>query len=474
MGRIPRRRILQSAAAASLLGIGGGAALAAEEVRGRKLVSPGCRGSKVKVARVFLGIPRAHYPNPAIDLEAEVRAYRAGFEEWESELADVEFTADGLLSSAADFAAVKEKLGSADGILVVHLTLGTLGLMREILGLGRPTVIFSPPYAGHEWYELSAIRRSDLGKRMECILSTGHRELVRALRSFRALHHFREARVLNVATWAAGAYGDEVKKTLGTEIRQVPRDRVLELYEAVPEAAAKAEAEAWTKGAVEVVEPSAEEIFKSAKLALAFERLLDVEGATVLTVDCYGSMWRQLPAYPCIGFARLSDMGFGGICQSDLPCALVHILFQGLSGRPGFVSNPTFDFANGLVTLIHCLAPRKMDGPDGPSAPYRLRSVMEREEGATPEVEMRPGRRATAAIFDGMKTIRYFTGEVVEAPRTDRGCRTKMAIRVVGDAEKLWRNWTAGIHRVACYGDLSKDLERFARFAGFELLNEAV
>ena len=42
------------------------------------------------------------------------------------------------------------------------------------------------------------------------------------------------------------------------------------------------------------------------------------------------------------------------------------------------------------------------------------------------------------------------------------------------DAEKLWRNWTAGIHRVACYGDLSKDLERFCRFADLALVNEAV
>ncbi len=471
---IRRRKFLQCAFASSLFGLAGGRGPEAPAQGGRKIVSPGCRRSKVKVARVFLGIPRAHYPNPAIDPEAEVRDYRARFEQAKAEIADVDFTTDALVSSPAQIDALKDKLQSADGILVVHVTLGTMPLMRAILALGRPTIIFSPPYAGHEWYELSAIRRDALGSRMECILSSEPRDLIRAIRPFRALHHFREAKILNVASWEAGDYGEEVKKKLGAEIRRVPRERVLELYESVPDSEAKAEAAAWIRGALEVVEPSEEEIFRSAKLALAFDRLLDAEDATVLTVDCYGSMWRQLPAYPCIGFTRLNDMGLGGICQSDLPCALIHVLFQGLSGRPGFVSNPTFDFSRNAATLIHCLAARKMDGPDGPAAPYRLRSIMEREEGATPEIYMRIGERVTAAIFDGMRAIRYFTGTIVDTPRTDRGCRTKITVKVDGDAEKLWRGWTAGIHRVACYGDISKDLERFARFAGFELHNEAV
>jgi hypothetical protein len=193
-----------------------------------------------------------------------------------------------------------------------------------------------------------------------------------------------------------------------------------------------------------------------------------------MTVDCYGSMWRQLPAYPCIGFARLNDRGLGGICQSDLPCAVVHILFQGLVGRPGFVCNPTFDFATKGATLIHCLGSTKMDGPAGPRAPYKLRSVMEREEGAVPQVTMRRGQDVTQAIFDGTDTLRYFTGKIVDTPDTERGCRTKITVQIDGHARKLWQNWTAGIHRVSCYGDLSRELAYFCRFTNTQLHNEAV
>ena len=47
-------------------------------------------------------------------------------------------------------------------------------------------------------------------------------------------------------------------------------------------------------------------------------------------------------------------------------------------------------------------------------------------------------------------------------------------MKVDGDAEKLWKNWSNGLHRVTCYGDIAKDLERFCRFAKIKLVNEAV
>ena len=36
------------------------------------LISPGCRRSKVKVAKLYLGKPKAHWPTPEMDVEAEL------------------------------------------------------------------------------------------------------------------------------------------------------------------------------------------------------------------------------------------------------------------------------------------------------------------------------------------------------------------------------------------------------------------
>ena len=48
---------------------------------------------------------------------------------------------------------------------------------------------------------------------------------------------------------------------------QVTLPRVIAAYEAVDDKVAQKEADLWIKGALEVVEPSKEEIFKSCKLA---------------------------------------------------------------------------------------------------------------------------------------------------------------------------------------------------------------
>lgn len=475
--RVNRREFMQLAAAGSAFGLAGSSVsvFGAGPTRS-KLISPGCRRSKVKVARLYVGVPKAHYPNPKLDIKEEIKVYQSEFAKMKDELSDVEFVVDEWISSPDQVKALKDKLTEADGILVIHVTLSTLPILQEILALGCPTAIFSLPYSGHEWHTLISINKQKLGEKMVCLLTSDYRQLAAAIRPFRAIHHLREAKILNVAVRQPGPYVSAAKDKFGTEIKRIDLQQVLAAYQAVPDSDARVEAERWVRGAERVVEPSTEDIFKSCKLALAFERLLDDEEATLITVDCYGSMWTPLCrayAYPCIGFTRLNDLGFGGICQSDLPCAIIHILFQGLTGKPSFVCNPTFDYATNSVVLIHCLGTRKMDGPDGPAASYQLRSIMEREEGAVPQVRMRVGQRITSAMLDGTSTLSYFTGEIAETPETERGCRTKIRVKLDGNAEHLWKNWVGEIHRVACYGDLVKDLEHFCRFKQITMVNEA-
>lgn len=118
----------------------------------------------------------------------------------------------------------------------------------------------------------------------------------------------------------------------------------------------------------------------------------------------------------------------------------------------------------------------KMDGPAKPAAPYKIRTVMERQEGVVSQVEMRVGEKVTQAILVDMDTIHYFTGEIIKAPvglEADRGCRTKIDVRVDGDITNLWRNWTAGLHRQTCCGDITKELAYFCRFKDIKMVNEA-
>jgi len=474
---IKRREFLQLTVAGTALGVGAPSlAAVAAASRGSSPISPGCRRSKVSVARIYMGVSGGLWPNPHLNFEDEIRSYQSRFDEMKEEFSDVDFPVDQLVTSPGQVQEIKDRLRSVDGILAIHLNMGIQPILTEILSAGRPTMLFAVPYSGHEWAAFGALQKQEAGARMECLLTSDHRQLAAAIRPFRAIHHLREAKILNLTTEPPAPYVADIRKKFGTEVKQIDLQRVRDAYDAVNASQAEAETDRWIREAIKVVEPPREDILKACQLALAFEKLLEEEDATVMTVDCYGTMWDRtikLPAYPCLGFARLNNMGWGGICESDLECAMTHILFQGLAGEPGFISDPTMDESKNGIILAHCMGTPRMDGPDKPAAPYKLRTVMERQEGVVPQVKMGLGTKVTQAKLVGTERLLYFTGEVIDAPDIERGCRTKITVKLDGDAEKLWKNWSSGLHRVTCYGDITKDLERFCRFEQIKMLDEA-
>jgi len=436
------------------------------------VISPGCRTSKVKVAKLYMGPPKAHWPTPTLEIKDEMRRYEAEFARLAPQLADVDFAVNELVTTPAEAANVKGKLADVDGVLAIHLTMGILPMLKEVLAAGRPTMLFAAPYSGHEWTGYGALRKQPEGALLECLLTADYDQLAAAVRPFRAIHHLRQAKIVNVTTRNFDAYAAKMKEKCGTSIVRVDRQRVLDAYAAVPDKDAEAEARLWLGRAEKVVEPSRDEVFRSCKLAFALQRILDEENATAMTVDCYGSMWRKLPAYPCISHSRMNSLGLAGICESDLQTAMTQLLLQAISGRPGFVSDPTMDVSKNGIILAHCMGTPAMDGPGGPLAPYRLRTIMERQEGAVPQVRMRLGQKVTQAELIGTDQLLFFTGVIIDTPDTPRGCRTKITVKVDGDAEKLWQNWSHGLHRVTCYGDVTADLARFCRFKSIQMVNE--
>lgn len=477
-GRIDRREFLQ-VAAGGMAYFAGSSLFAADGWPGSSaLVSPGCRKSKVKVARLYMGIKGGLWPTPKLNFQDEMGVYAREFGKLAGDFADIDFAVDELVTSTAQAQQLKGRLQDVDGILVIHLSMGISPMLQEVVATGKPTVFFALPYSGHEWTSLGGLEKQP-GVKLECFLTSDYSQLAVAVRPFRAIHHLREARILNLTTRSFSDTADQMKKKFGTEMKQIDLDTVVKAYNAVDEKKAEAETERWVKGAEAIVEPSRKEVFNACRLALAFEDLMTAEDATVLTIDCYGTMWDKtikLPAYPCTGLCRLNDIGLGGVCESDLRCAMTHIILQGLTGRPGFISDPTIDESRNSIILAHCLGSRKMDGPNGPIAPYKFRTIMERQEGVVPQTQMRLGQRVTQAILIGTDSLQYFTGEIIGAPvkvENDRGCRTQIDVKVDGDATTLWKNWSNGLHRQTVYGDITKDLQRFCRYEGIKLIDEA-
>lgn len=469
-----RRQFLGTMMAGSALLMGAGDALAAQTQGGISIVSPGCRTSKVKIAKLYLGVPKALWPTPEMDVVEESKRYEAEFAKREKDFADCDFSVTELLTNSDDVARIKERLAYVDGILAIHLSMGIGKLLGEVLACGKPVMLIAAPYSGHEWTSFGGLVKDTKAGMLDCILSSDFNQLAVAVRPFRAIHHLHQTKILNVSMREPKAeYAQALKDRFGTQIVMIGKDRIMAAYDATDDSAAREETKRWMGEAQKVVEPNEDEVFRSCKLALAFESLMNEETANVISTDCYGTMYHQLPAFPCIGNVRLNDMGLAGICESDIESAMTHVILQALSGKPGFISDPTVDEAAGGIVLAHCLGSTKMDGPEGERCPYRLRTIMERQEGAVPQVFMRKNQRVTQARLVGADLMPYFTGEIVDTPDTERGCRTQITVKVDGSLEALWQNWRHGLHRVTVYGDHRKDLERFCKFKAITMYDEA-
>jgi len=429
--------------------------------------------SKVRVGKVYMGRPRPGWPMAKVELAAEVKRFEQYFAKLQRELADVEFVNGGLVSTPKQLPAVKGKFKGVDGILVIHLTLGIGGMLHSLLELGIPTMMFTMPYAGHEWHIIASMQR--LGKPIDVLPSSDYRDLAVAVRPFRAMRRLREAKILYLRDGGPDPkYVKAIKDKFGTEIKTLHYKDLERAYKAVKEADAKADAERWIREAQKIVEPSRDEIVRSSRMYLAMRNLLEQEKAVAIAINCLGmGLIDRGLAYPCLGFSRLNSMGLGGICEADLKSAMTHLIFTYLVGKPGFISDPVFDYATGTIIHAHCVAATHMDGPAGPAAPYVIRSHLEDNRGASLQVKMRVGQKISMARLIGSDILLFSTGEIIDTPDVNRGCRTKITTKV-DNPEKFLENWSCGLHRVIFYGDHTQDIRRFCRFMKIRLLREGI
>jgi len=145
-----------------------------------------------------------------------------------------------------------------------------------------------------------------------------------------------------------------------------------------------------------------------------------------------------------------------------------------LFGRPGYISDPVIDTAKYQVIYAHCVAMTRVFGPDGPSNPYRIRDHSEDRKGAALQSLMPIGYMTTTVEIDPpTKTMLMHQGRSAENIDNDMACRTKLAVELKGDIEKLVSNWSMGWHRVTFYGDLREPLLAFADRAGLKVVEEA-
>lgn len=466
---ISRRCFLQTTAAGlassgALLALAQRLAAAAAPELGHK--------TKIRVGLVYAGHPHPGWPMPRVDLEAEVKRYEAELAKMPG-LADVEWVRGGLVSNGQQLAAAREKVKDTSGILVIHLTMGIGGIVEGLMATGLPVMIYAQPYSGHEWHIVGAWQRQ--GRLVEVLPSSRFEDIAVAIRPFRAIQRLKETRVLHVSHGEADPkYCKAVRDKFGTQIISLRLPDLEKAYREADPAEAQADAERWIREAARIVEPSREDIVKASTMYVAMRNLMAQHQAQAITMNCLGmGLIDRNMAYPCLGFVRLNNRLLAGVCEADLKSTMTQLIFTYLVGRTGFVTDPVFDLSNNTIIHAHCVAATQMQGPDSRPSPYYIRTHLEDGRGVSLQVKLPVGSKVSMARLIGTDLMLFSTGEAVDSPIVDRGCRSKLTVRV-DNIERMLTDWSCGLHRVIFYGDHTRDLARYCRFMRIRILREGI
>ena len=125
---------------------------------------------------------------------------------------------------------------------------------------------------------------------------------------------------------------------------------------------AKSRAAAYLKDSGVTIETKQQFIENCFVLEDVMARILEKSGSKSITINsCMGTIMPVSETSACLTLSLLNDAGYLAFCESDFVVVPSGILLANITGKPVFLNDPTYPH-DGVITLAHCTAPRRMDG----------------------------------------------------------------------------------------------------------------
>ncbi|HPP51508.1 MAG TPA: hypothetical protein PK777_01050 [Thermoguttaceae bacterium] len=168
----------------------------------------------------------------------------------------------------------------------------------------------------------------------------------------------------------------------------------------------------------------------------------------------------------CLPLTLLNDAGLLAFCESDFVAIPAGVLMRYIGDRPAFLCNPSWPH-QGMLTVSHCTAPRRMDGKH--LEPVRLLTHYESDFGAATKVEMRKGQPVTVidADFQGRRWL-GFQARILDSPFYPI-CRSQLDLAIHGNWQHLIEE-IRGFHWILIYGEYLQEAGYAVRKAGLDWL----
>ncbi len=407
------------------------------------------------------------WPGTSYDVEGERQRYFEAFKEGAEKLGVALISKQEALEDDQAVAAYVAQLQAEkpDAVLIMIQHLMSWGKADAITKAGIPTIIFAPVGTAFTGQVLEISRRPGV----HVVSSLEIAGVVQAMRMIRAKKQFAATSLLVLA-------GTENKESqldlLGTKVKYIPRDRLHETFEKMPETEeAREVCETMFNDADNVIEPTKQDGLNAARSYMAAKRLLVEEGCNAVTSDCLGMVTeRKVPTPPCMAACIFQDMGVTYGCEADVMGALSLMLPSYLLDKPGFMNDPVPETVKNHLIVAHCVCGTKLNGFEESHEPYVLRSHSESALGVSLQVLWREEQPATLVRFQSPNEIIVDTGTVVTNVNTPPagGCRTNLELKMdnIEDVRDVM-----GFHQVVFYGNHRRDIQAFAQMMGIKVVH---
>jgi len=347
----------------------------------------------------------------------------------------------------------------------------------KLAATNRPTIMFVRHKSGYHylWYEIAHWRflrkNEDIIKETNMdvgdIVVDDNSEILWRLRALYGLKNAKGTKMLAIGGMAAYSKpGQELGPKHAKEVWNYDFEIVSE--QEFTKLLAKARAD---ENIMKQAQRQTDELLSQPNITLRTDRRFVVNSFLALNVcrqlmkesgaanfgfaNCMGrSVIEMLDTPPCLILSLANDEGYTAYCHTDLTHTLPGVLLRWIANKPTFVCNSHFPH-NGIFTVAHCAAPRKMNGRD--YEPTTIMTHFESDYGAATKVHYTKGQVVTVLI-PNLRCTKWqgFRGKILDSP-SNPACRSQIDIKVEGDFRSLLKEMQ-GFHVQICYGDYLREV----------------
>jgi len=394
------------------------------------------------------------------------------------------------VESVQNVEAAKKIARRKHDVLIMYPAGGWVDTLEALIEPNRYTLMFLRHRSGpvYLWYEIVSNRflRKTVdefgqpGIDTRDVVVDRSEELLWRLRSLSGLKNTLGKKVVCVGGASGWGHGgssapEKTRQRFGMDLVDVSYDELGKRLIAAHEhrelvASSRSQAAQYLSQKNVSLDTAKEFVEKGFLLTEVFHQLMAEHGTDTITINqCMGTIMEVSKTTACLPLSLLNDAGYMAFCESDFVVIPSGILLHYISGKPVFLQDPTYPH-DGVVTLAHCTAPRRMDGEN--LEPAKILTHFESDWGAAPKVEMRIGQEVTVIDPDfNFERWMGFRAEIVDNPFLDI-CRSQIDVAYTCETDRLNED-TRGFHWMLSYGNFLKETEYAIRKNGMEWLTLA-